>query len=172
MCNILSVNLFTVGLTFLRPLWMCCVYSSPGYDSFVILEILESCDFLVLRGVPGLHLSAEETEGMWHVEVTQRADAPTMSCPGKSSSWIWNFLLSHRGAWVRGQAVRCCSHASGILRMPHSLLNLLQYCFCFMFWFFGPVACGILVPQPDIKPTPLALEGEALTTELPRKFRW
>ena len=26
-----------------------------------------------------------------------------------------------------------------------SLLNLLQHCFCFMFWFFGPEACGILV---------------------------
>ena len=43
---------------------MCCVYSSPGCDSFVILEVLGSCDFLVLRGVPGLHLSAEEAEGM------------------------------------------------------------------------------------------------------------
>ena len=28
-----------------------------------------------------------------------------------------------------------------------SLLNLLQYCFCFMFWFFGHEACGILAPQ-------------------------
>ena len=28
-----------------------------------------------------------------------------------------------------------------------SLLNLLQYCFCFfMFWFFGREACGILAP--------------------------
>ena len=40
-----------------------------------------------------------------------------------------------------------------------SLLNLLQYCFCFMFWFFGPEACGILAPQPGIQPTPSALEG-------------
>ena len=27
-----------------------------------------------------------------------------------------------------------------------SLLNLLQYCFCFMFWIFGLEACGILTP--------------------------
>ena len=27
------------------------------------------------------------------------------------------------------------------------LLNLLQYCFYFMFWFFGHEACGILSPQ-------------------------
>ena len=44
-----------------------------------------------------------------------------------------------------------------------------QYCFCFMFWFFGCVACGILVPQPRIKPIPLALEGEVLATGPPEK---
>ena len=40
-----------------------------------------------------------------------------------------------------------------------SLSNLLQYCFCFMFWFFGPKACGILAPQPGIKPSPPAFKG-------------
>ena len=40
-----------------------------------------------------------------------------------------------------------------------SLLNLLQYCFCFMFCFFGREACGILAPQPGIEPAPSALEG-------------
>ena len=29
-----------------------------------------------------------------------------------------------------------------------------------MFWFFGHKACGILAPQPEIEPTPSALEGE------------
>ena len=48
-----------------------------------------------------------------------------------------------------------------------SLLNLLQCCFCFMFWFFGLGACGILAPQPGIKPIPPALEGEVLTTGPP-----
>ena len=38
------------------------------------------------------------------------------------------------------------------------LLNFLQYYFCFIFWFFGQEACGILAPQPGIKPP--ALEGE------------
>ena len=33
-----------------------------------------------------------------------------------------------------------------------SLKNLLQYCLCFMFWFFGPRACGILASPPGIKP--------------------
>ena len=39
-----------------------------------------------------------------------------------------------------------------------SLLNLLQYYFCLMFWAFGPKACRILAPQPGIKPIPPALE--------------
>ena len=36
---------------------------------------------------------------------------------------------------------------------------MLQYCFCFIFWFFGLEARGILIPQPGIEPTPSALEG-------------
>ena len=47
-----------------------------------------------------------------------------------------------------------------------SLLNLLQYCFCVMVWFFDHEACGILAPQPGIEPIPLALEGKVLTTGL------
>ena len=53
-----------------------------------------------------------------------------------------------------------------------SLLNLLQYCFCFMFWVFGCEACGILAPQPGNEPTPPALEGEVLTTGSPGKSQW
>ena len=50
-----------------------------------------------------------------------------------------------------------------------SLLNVLQYCFCFMFWFFGREACGILAPRPGTEPAPAALEGEVLTTGPPGK---
>ena len=50
-----------------------------------------------------------------------------------------------------------------------SLLNLLQYCFCFMFWLVGCKACGILAPRPGIEPSPPALEGEVLTTGPPGK---
>ena len=35
------------------------------------------------------------------------------------------------------------------------------------FFFFGRGACGVLSPQPGIKPAPLALEGEVLITGLP-----
>ena len=44
-----------------------------------------------------------------------------------------------------------------------SFLNLLQYCFCFMFWFFGHKAYGILAPQLGIESEPPALEGQVLT---------
>ena len=53
-----------------------------------------------------------------------------------------------------------------------SLLNLLQYCFCVIFWLFGLEACGILAPWIAIKPIPPALEGEVLTTEPPGKSLW
>ena len=45
-----------------------------------------------------------------------------------------------------------------------SLLNLLQYCFCFMFCCFGHEACGVLALRPRIEPSHPALEGEVLTT--------
>ena len=48
-----------------------------------------------------------------------------------------------------------------------SLLNVLQYYFCFMFRFFGREACSILTPQPGIEPTPPELEGEILITRPP-----
>ena len=50
-----------------------------------------------------------------------------------------------------------------------SLLNFLQYYFCFMLWFFGPEACGILAPQPGIEHALLRLEGEILPTGPPGK---
>ena len=50
-----------------------------------------------------------------------------------------------------------------------SLLNLLQYCFCFMFWLFGCKAYGISAPWPGIEPIPPALEGEVLTAGPPGK---
>ena len=51
-----------------------------------------------------------------------------------------------------------------------SSLNLLQYCFCFMFWGFGPKAYRILAPVgPGIEPTPLALEAKLLITGPPGK---
>ena len=52
-----------------------------------------------------------------------------------------------------------------------SLLNLLWHCLCPVFWSLGPEACGILVPWPGIRPTPLALEGQVPTTGPPGKSK-
>ena len=38
----------------------------------------------------------------------------------------------------------------------------------FMFWIFGREACNTLAPQSGTKPTHPALEGEVLTTGVPR----
>ena len=49
-----------------------------------------------------------------------------------------------------------------------SLLNLLQYRFCFVFWFFSCKVYGI-APPPRVKPPPPASEGEVLITGPPGK---
>lgn len=46
-----------------------------------------------------------------------------------------------------------------------SSLNLVQYGFSFMVWFFGHEPCEILTPHPGIRLVPSALEGDILTTE-------
>ena len=48
-----------------------------------------------------------------------------------------------------------------------SLLNLLHYRFCFLFWFFGSGACWTLLPQPGIVPVSPALKGKVLITTGP-----
>ena len=50
-----------------------------------------------------------------------------------------------------------------------TLLNVLQYCFSSVFWFFVYKACEILASQPEIEPP--ALEGRFWTTrEVPLAF--
>ena len=42
------------------------------------------------------------------------------------------------------------------------LLNLLQHCFRFTFWFWGQESCGLLAPQPGIEHVTPALEMQSL----------
>ena len=51
----------------------------------------------------------------------------------------------------------------------NSVLNLLQYCFCFKFWVLWQRCVGILLAQPGIKHARPALEGKVLTTGSPGK---
>ena len=53
-----------------------------------------------------------------------------------------------------------------VLLFLKSLLNLLQYCFCVMFWVWGDLST-----TPGIEPPSPALEGGVLTTRSPRKSR-
>ena len=50
-----------------------------------------------------------------------------------------------------------------------SLLNLLQYCFCLMSWFFVHKAYEILAPWPEIEPASPTLKGEVPDTGQPGK---
>ena len=40
-------------------------------------------------------------------------------------------------------------------------VTILLLFYVFMFWFHGPEVCGILAPQPEVKPAPSALEAES-----------
>lgn len=56
----------------------------------------------------------------------------------------------------------------GILFLLKSLWNVLQYHFCFMFFFSWPH--GILSPQPGTEPTPPSLEGKISNSGPPGVF--
>ena len=58
----------------------------------------------------------------------------------------------------------CLSLVVSLVLFFKSLLNLLEYFFYLMFWFFGREACGVLAPKPEIVPAHPALKGEVLTT--------
>ena len=87
---------------------------------------------------------------------------------GYQESWVLAFTLRFNVDWHRpqfphqeNQEAIWNSLGSGFLK---SSLNLLHYCFCLMFWFFGCEAYGIFAPQTGMKPAQAALEGEVLTT--------
>ena len=80
---------------------------------------------------------------------------------------------SYLGCWLLGYSPQCGSNKAFFLSFfffrcgpfLKYLLNLLQCCFCFMFWFLGPKARRILAPWP----APPVLEGQVLITGSPGK---
>ena len=57
-----------------------------------------------------------------------------------------------------------CQGVWGSLPYQVHLIQIFQYCFCFMFCFTGCEANGIFAPLPWLKPEPPALGGEVLST--------
>ena len=81
----------------------------------------------------------------------------------------WSSVLTHPSAWsLTSFFFFFLILGSGPFQK--SLFNLLKYCFCFMFCFWGHEAFGILAPQPGVEPALPALELEVLTTGPPQKF--
>ena len=80
--------------------------------------------------------------------------------------WTWIFKMKRLILFPSNTFLRTFFDVDHFFK---SSLNLLQYSFCFMFWFSGCEACGILALWPGIKPAPPALEGKILTTGLPGK---
>ena len=77
---------------------------------------------------------------------------------------------SYLGCWLPGYSPQCGSSKTLFFffwcgLFLKSVLNLLQYCSCFMFWILGPKACRILAPWP----TPSVLKGQVLITGSPGK---
>ena len=58
---------------------------------------------------------------------------------------------------------------SSLFRSILVFIELLQHCFCFIFWIFCYKAPGILVLPPGTEPKYPALEGKVLTTGPPGK---
>ena len=95
--------------------------------------------------------------------------------PSNKAGWLWGWLnhpypslCLRKSGWVReilkiqNKEIIWLDHCLFFLSFVFwcglflkSLLNLLQYCFCFMFWFFGCEACGIFsYPTRDWTRTP------------------
>ena len=97
--------------------------------------------------------------------------ASTAGSTGSISGWGTKFSLWGQKKKKRDMSTNSFFFLKIFLMwtISKSLLNLLQYCFCFMFCFFGHEACGILAPWPGIERTLPALEGEVLINGLPGK---
>ena len=63
---------------------------------------------------------------------------------------------------MESQRVRCNLATTRFLDFTECVTILFV-----LFWFFGPEAYGILIPQPRIEPIPSALKGKVLTTGPP-----
>ena len=107
----------------------------------------------------------------FHLHTSVQFSSVAQSCPTLRAHiyiYIYNFWFLFI-YFVPSHLTKYSHCLFYLLIFKKSLLNLLQYCFCFILWVFGHEVCGILALWPGIKPTLLALEGEVLTTGLSGK---
>ena len=109
-----------------RCFWILCS------KSLYLTWMLSIGDSTTLYSLSPLHVE------MWDF---LRSNCLLLSKVLKRYPWAsWKFLFPGMQIWV---LIGSSSSSSSFFK---SLLNLLQYCFCFMFCFFGCKACGILAP--------------------------
>ena len=107
----------------------------------------------------------------WRIPETEEPGGPqsTASQRGRHdwSDWACLYLFG----WLSPLMFVCLFFLSFLTwtTFQKYLLNLLQYWFYFMFWFFGCETCGILAPRPRIEPRLPSLKDEVLNTGPPGK---
>ena len=121
---------FHHGLYFILPLWAPYFRSSLNYSlSFWMISPSGYSLSRALDRVPKVQLGSP-TAFIHH----QHSPAATTSHQdnGNTLNPLLLFSSCFRFFWCEP--------------FLKPLLNLLRYCFCFIFWFVGPEACGILAP--------------------------
>ena len=90
----------------------------------------------------------------WRPEVPDQGLARWISGEGSLPGLLMAAFLPclHKAEGERELALWCLLFKDFFLMWTilKSLSNLLQYCFCFMFCFFRPEACGILAPNQGL----------------------
>ena len=130
-----------------KPVCKCLkdVEMMPHVWASLVAQMVKAsaCNVGDLGSILGLRRSPGEGHG------TSFSSTPVPTqvlLPGKSQR-----LRSLVGCSLWG-----CKELDTTKQLTHThMLNLLQYCFCFMFWFFGLKVRGILAPPPGIYPHPL-----------------
>jgi len=146
LCVVSPCVLF-VAFPLLLLIFAICIWSSLAWLIFVL-------------GCFTLGLSCLGLSGTW-VAISFPI-LGTFSTTNSSGIFSCPFFLSYSGLLFLSKIFWCGPFLK-------SLLNLLQYCFCFMFWCFGHETCEILAPLPGIEPIPPALEDKVLITGPPGK---
>ena len=118
-----------------------------------------------------------EMIGLWHLEISQLLNLEkicntTCMCGLFSPPIAWEATLDktvldhfcplHSFAYIP-DALHCEPYMLESLLFFFLVLNLLQYCFSFMFWSFGQEACGILVLNQGSDLHPLCWKVKSTT---------